>query len=324
MMASFKYHHVVFVAFLSVLAIVDAFYFKDCYYYQTENRVEYICEGNTGIMFNQRTTANLYCNNFYSPAINRSDIQVINFRACKDKEMHEEFFIVFRSLRVMNISNIELEIINIADLKHCSHLEELIVDHNSLAMLPVELFKYSAELKEVNFSHNRITRLDPFQFDNTRKMTIIDFSWNLIEALDEQIFSSLRALEILKFDNNHIKSIGSDLLLHNTHLRSVQFSDNQIRSLECAFVNSLKESHSLDITINTLERFDTCDDSNSNIRPTIEILPYDLRSSLKVSEKNITWIFSKSDFLKIRSLHLPRHQIGDILSVLPGITRYFA
>lgn len=120
--------------------------FKDCYYNATGNHAEYICEGNTGAMFNRRTNEYLFCNNFYSSGIDRNQIHGLSYRNCEENEFLADFFGHFKQLTVLNISFIKLEHIKAADLKHSKYLEVLMVSHNSISKLPADLFGYSAAL----------------------------------------------------------------------------------------------------------------------------------------------------------------------------------
>lgn len=289
---------------------------RDCSYEPATYHVRYFCDVELGTNFNRKTYQTLYCNN-YSLGINRGNIRMLSFINCKRQKLADEYFDVFPSLRVLNISNTDIESIYAYDLKFSKFLEEIIVSHNQLTSIPTDLFSYTSELISLDFSHNGILLLDPFVFDNVRKVKKIDFSFNSIEELSKRLFSNLPDLAYLDFSSNRIKYIDSNLLNYNKKLKALNLNNNQVDELSCDFLITLTEANSLDVSVNTLKSLENgCSNENTHFDMDISILPNEATTTLKIIESRLKWNFSSIDFVKLRRLNFSSGQTENISMII--------
>lgn len=304
--------------FLLIFFFKSSFSFNphDCSYEPATYHVQYICDVETGANFNRKTYQTLYCSN-YSLGINRANIRILTFINCKRQKLANEYFDVFPSLRVLNISNTDIESIYAYDLKFSKFLEEFIASHNQLTSIPMDLFSHTSELISLNFSHNQILQLDPFVFDNVRKLKTIDFSFNSIEELNKRLFSNLPDLEYLDFSSNRIYMIDSNLLSNNKKLNILNLNNNHVEELSCDFLMKLANASTLEVSINTLKSLENgCSNENTHFYMNISISPDEPTTTLKIAETQFKWTFSSIDFVKLRHLNFSSGQTENISMII--------
>lgn len=158
---------ILFVAFMPKFNVAHT---HDCYYDETKEHVEYVCDGPVGENFDQRTYEILYCHN-YDSEINRREIKSVSFRNCLISGMTTFNLWEFSGLRALNISHLGFKTLPDYLLKDNIRLERFDVSHNQLSELPTILFDTTPDLTEVDFSFNEINQIYPLLFDNTRKLT---------------------------------------------------------------------------------------------------------------------------------------------------------
>lgn len=279
---------------------------RDCYYNEIRNHVEYVCDGDVGKRFNQRTNDILYCHNYYS-GINRPNVESVSFRNGLIFEMNTFNLWNFSSLRVLNISSFGFEYLPDFLFKVNIWLERVTLAHNNLNELPVILFNNTPELMVVDFSFNQITQINPMLFNNTRKLKVVNFSFNAFKVLNVSTFSHLQELAILDLSNNQIKVIDSNLFASNKRLKSLNLNNNHVKQLSCEFLSTFTINHNLDILINTLQEIQANRLSIENqFSLDIFISPRESTTRLQVSGGNLGWIFSETDFIKVHYLNFFR------------------
>lgn len=311
---------------LTVLDCIEC-HTRDCYYNESQNHVEYVCDGDVGMRFNQKTNEMLYCHNYYS-GINRTNVESVSFRNCLIFGMAIFNLWNFIGLRVLNISFFGFELLPDFLFKHNIHLERVLLSHNHLNDLPATLFNNTPELTDVDFSFNRITELNPPLFDNTRKLKIANFSFNALNVLNTTTFSHLNQLEILDLSNNNIKIIHSELLAYNKQLKILNLNNNNVKQLSCEFLAIFTRNYLLNIFINTLEEIQTnCFRGEKRIDFDIVISSKESITRLHIFQGDFKWMFCEADFIKIHYMNFLSNRIRNTIDIFQDAytneTKYF-
>lgn len=122
--------------------------------------------------------------------------------------------------------------------------------------------------------------------------------------------------------NNDIDTIDADLLTYNKKLKTLNLNNNQVARLDCDFLTTLTENHSLDIFINTLEEVQTkCVSSTSEKQFDLDIMisANETTTRLQVSDGKFKWIFSETDFAKLRHLSFSNGQIKSSIETIENV-----
>lgn len=300
--------------FLLILSVLIESHTRDCYYNESRNHVEYVCDGDVGKRFNQKTNEFLYCHNYYS-GINRTNVESMGFRNCYILEMDTFNLWNFSGVRVLNISTFGFEYLPDFLFKGNSRLERITLSHNHLKELPAILFNSTPHLVEVDFSFNRITKINPMLFDTTHKLKAVNFSFNAIKMLDSSTFSRLQELKTLDLSSNKLKTIDSELFTHNKQLQILNLNNNNVKQLSCEFLASLMKN-SLDIFINTLQEIQTnCFRDEKQFGLDVFISPKETTTHLQVTEGHFKWIFSELDFIKIHYINFLSNRMKNTIEI---------
>lgn len=305
---------------LVLLAVSDLIesHTRNCFYNESRNHVEYVCDGDVGKRFNQKTNEVLYCHNYYS-GINRANVTSVSFRNCFIIAMDTFNLWNFSGVRVLNLSHFGFEDLPDLLFKGNIHLERVTFSHNHLKELPALLFNNTPELVDVDFSYNQITHLNPLLFDNNHKLKTANFSFNAIKSLNGSIFLHLRELEILDLSDNQIEQIDSDLLANNTKLKILNLNNNLVKRMSCELLATLSKNYSLDIFTNTLGEIQTnCYRGEKHFELDIFISPKVTITRLQVAKDNLRWIFSETDFIKVHHLNLLNNRIKNTIEIFKG------
>lgn len=307
---------VIFCLNLFIIYSANSFCAKDCNYDELSKRAEFICDVEWGRKFIWNTDDFLYCSN-YAWKIYRETIRIVSILDCEIDEMPDDYLELFTDIRVLNMSSVKLRQLFAADLKYSKRLEQIIVAHNRLSILPANLFGYTAELTSVDFSYNQILRLDPCLFNSLPELTTINFAHNRIESLNERIFDKLTNLEAIDFSHNKIHSIEAQLLANNEKLKMINLRNNPVLHLDCAFLLTLADVSSPIILMNSLTELKTnCANEKAHIEMNVNISSRESSTTLKIDDGNFEWIFNKTDFMKLRNLNFSNSRIDNIPALL--------
>lgn len=300
---------------LLVVQSADSFHWFDCTYEKDAAHVEYICEGGEGTRFSRRNGEFLFCNNV-DFGIDRKTVRKLSFHECRGAK--QPLLSPFVNLRWLNLSSSRLEYLSPDKMATHKLLDTFIAAKNEISRLPANLFIHTSEITEVDFSCNQIRDIDPFFFDNVRKLRTIRFGGNKVAELHERLFSNLPELETIDFSDNHIQIIENSLFKHNKKLKSANFWNNQIKRLNCAFVLTLMDVPSLNLSLNSLNDLRAvCGNTNGMIKFNVTIASNgSAETALSTANGQFQWVFSKSDFLKLRYLNISHSDMENIPALL--------
>lgn len=166
--------------------------YTDCIYDENTLHLEYICDGDVGERYNQRTLNYLYCNN-YSSGIIRSKICILSFHDCKSPQRNEYFGLYpLKSLRIFNISSMGVKTLN---------------------GKVFETNEFEVPIRNINEAHHEILELHSQLFLNQLDLESIDISNNRNFSIENDLFSSNKQLKSLNLNNNRLLGLKCDFLL---------------------------------------------------------------------------------------------------------------
>lgn len=269
--------------------------FSDCNYDSNTSHVEYVCNSEAGDRFGRRTPKYLYCNNYPSEIL-RGNLLSLSFRDCESYDIDDAFGLYqFKSMRILNISAMDIRILKGTNFESNSRLEHLIASHNKLERIPSNLFNHTPELMEIDLSYNKIEELATEIFDNVPKLRKIQIAHNEIRKLPSKLFANLVDLEVLDVSYNDLYKLESNLFISNKKLRSLNLENSPFSHLQCDLLVTL-DSHSLNITFNTLTELDTnCTKENKRLKINVTISTKEsAASALRIADGKFEWVFTKT------------------------------
>jgi Leucine-rich repeat (LRR) protein len=105
----------------------------------------------------------------------------------------------------------------------CHTLKWLYLSHNSLYLLPSDLFAGLFHLQTLFLNHNSLIKLDITLFNDLVQLKELDISGNKLEYINPALFTNTHNLESLTFSNNSLSYIFcQDQIAHLTKLNNFQ------------------------------------------------------------------------------------------------------
>lgn len=190
--------------------------------------VSFVCGENNQdnpILYNYPDT--VYCS---GSRYTKSFVGNITFRNCRFREVDKDFFEMFKNLHTFNISNVELETLQIKTFRDAKKLINLIASNNRLTEIASHLFVNAENLSYVDFSSNTIKRIDSLAFEGAKNLTTLNFSYNQISQLDAHTFSIPRLLT-LDLSSNNLTVIDGHTFDKSSNLKRLNLSQNSIGNL---------------------------------------------------------------------------------------------
>lgn len=146
-------------------------------------------------------------------------------------------FALLPHLRVLILSDNQIETIEPLAFTHLSKLEELNLDHNKLKKISIELNRLFF-LTKLTLANNRIDKITANAFRDLWRLEIVDLSNNQLVSLPDDLFHPSKALDIYKTNYPGMNVTFLDL------------SNNSIAHLPLDFFTYLKKLEMLDISGN--------------------------------------------------------------------------
>ena len=156
----------------------------------------------------------------------------------------------FPNLKSLEVKNSSLISVQQGNFEGLDSLEKLIVEHNLIKSLNLNVFLDLINLKQIRLSGNELKTLHFSTFANNVELEIIALDNNrleyihvilfanllslkevhlrnnVIEDLREKTFDNNKQLEVIDLSGNHLISIGPELLRNLANLKSFDFSNN--------------------------------------------------------------------------------------------------
>lgn len=158
----------------------------------------------------------------------RSRYGVIAFKNCRFREIERNFFEVFKFLHTFNISNVELETLQIKTFRDAKQLTTLVAANNHLTEISAHLFVNADNLSFVDFSNNTIKRVDLLAFDGANALKTLNLSHNFIDQLDPNSLST-SSLVTVDLSYNNLTNLNEHTF--GVNLKHLNLSCNPIGNL---------------------------------------------------------------------------------------------
>lgn len=158
----------------------------------------------------------------------RSRYGSIGFKNCHFREIERNFFEMFKYLHTLNISNVDLETLQIKTFRDAKQLTTLVASNNHLTEISAHLFVNADNLTLVDFSNNTIQRVDPLAFDGANSLKTLNLSHNFIDQLDSNSLST-SSLLIVDLSYNNLTNLSEHTF--GINLKHLNLSFNPIGNL---------------------------------------------------------------------------------------------
>lgn len=207
----------------------------------------------------------------------RSRYGTIGFENCQFREFQRNYFELFKYLFTLNISNVELEILQPTTFRGTKKLTTLLASKNRLTEIPAYLFTHAENIAVVDFSNNTIQRVDSQAFDGANSLQSLNLSHNFIEKLDFNTLS-VANLSIIDLSHNNLKNLSEHTFgislkylnlsfnptenlniatfAYSPNLKYLNFRHANISCIQLGIFSHLHNLISLDLAENNLKQLD--------------------------------------------------------------------
>jgi Leucine-rich repeat (LRR) protein len=204
----------------------DNYYPNDpCHFKITPNY--YMCfYENVTILENQEFSV---CGD-HLPGRSNYDVNRVEFRSSKLAAIPDDIFIVFQSLKHLNVESTGLEMIK--PLKNCRELREFKGSHNKIEILSQDSFAGCSNLQIIELNSNRVKRIESSSLIDLHGLRELYLDDNLLTELDQQSFALFGSnLEKLHLSRNQINL--ENRIFENLHmLKEIDLSENHLTVLQ--------------------------------------------------------------------------------------------
>ena len=217
-------------------------------------------------------------------------ISGLSFANTGMNEIQQNALLGLEMLEVIILEHNSLSILPATICRNLPQLKVLKLGYNILTNLTTDLFKGQCKLKliGIHLNNNKLTFLAPDLFNSTSNLQHLDLSHNRLVHISNDTFSTLAELHTLNLKGNHISYLGVSDFNSQTKLKYLYLSDNVIAVVHPDLFDSLERLSTLDLSDNhisvlpvdvfdSLERLSTLDLSDNHI----SVLPVDVFDSLE-------------------------------------------
>ncbi|XP_021327091.2 uncharacterized protein si:ch211-237i5.4 [Danio rerio] len=159
-------------------------------------------------------------------------------------EIRSRAFAGLWSLRILVLSDSNIQALQSQAFFSLSFLEKLDMSHNNLTQIPPNFSESLSSLRELRLDHNALQLLKPPGLEHLENLAKLDLSHNHIQSLEPGAFRGLSRLRHLYLQGNHLDVIRDRSLTMLPALEVLQLGNNNISQIE---VNALAPLHSLSL-----------------------------------------------------------------------------
>ncbi|XP_028312052.1 insulin-like growth factor-binding protein complex acid labile subunit [Gouania willdenowi] len=141
-------------------------------------------------------------------------------------------FTGLRSLRVMVLTDSQVEEIQPQAFFSLSFLEKLDLSWNQLTILPVEFSTSLSALKELRLEHNFLHYISDYSFEHLDNLEKLDLSYNHLTVIGPGVFRGHSRLRQLYLHNNRLIVVQQGSLDMLPALEVLQLSHNNISHID--------------------------------------------------------------------------------------------
>ncbi|CAG9811223.1 unnamed protein product [Chironomus riparius] len=194
----------------------------------------------------------------------------------------------FPNLKVVQITDAELDSIEEDSLFNCNNLDHLLMHKNKIRELPEYILIKNSKLTLLRLYSNQLTTVPENFLLYQKNLEDLDLNDNQIEFLPGNIFRSLQKLELLYLYKNKLRSINPEWFVNLQNLKWLRLDGNQISDIPSKCFAALRNLEKLWIYENRIkslksDNFDGLQNLNILNLNDNEIfdLPVDVFASLK-------------------------------------------
>lgn len=156
------------------------------------------------------------------------------------------------SLRVLVLTNSQIEEIQPQAFFSLSFLEKLDLSWNKLKTLPVDFSSSLSALKELRLEHNNLHYISGYSLEYLDNMEKLDLSYNKLESVGPGVFRGLSRLRQLYLHNNRLTVVQQGSMDMLPGLEVLQLSNNNISQIDTDALAPLYSLAVLDLEGNNL------------------------------------------------------------------------
>ena len=169
--------------------------------------------------------------------------------------LHEDVFTSLSKVHTLKIShNYVLFNLSGYTFKSMGSLQVLTLSHNSMEILPDELFTNQTKLLVLDLSSNALYALPAACFFTLKELLFLNLCCNNLTIIAPQTFLSLTTLQVLDLSKNNIKQLPTPLLMSTNNLQSLDISENHLKVIPVQCFTNLNSLIYLNMSKNSLFR----------------------------------------------------------------------
>ena len=243
-------------------------------------------------------------------SLNHMSLKFNEFNQVKKKSFAKLFSLAFLDFSNQNIVDLEANF-----LTGLNKLSYLYLNDNSLILIKNGTFIGLTKLDELKLNRNKISILEKEAFQDLISLKTLDLSSNELTSLNNGTFSGLVNLANLILRDNELFRIEADTYIglgnslinldltenyfqfmklkifkNFTKIKNFKFRKNQISSIDYSSIAFLKSMHELDLSENSLFRFEL----NSDL-PYLEILFLEWNVIKSVSQETFNHVYNLTE-----------------------------
>lgn len=224
----------------------------------------------------------------------------IYFTNCRFPKIPSNFdFKLYGKLRTLDLSDVELETLEIDALRNANSLKTLIASNNRLTDVSPKFFANIVQIEELDLSKNAIQRIDSSALTSAKSLKILDMSHNKLTTVHEHTFDGAINLKTLDLSYNPIGSLNTEIFSRLTNLEVVALKRTEITTIQPGTFSHQQNLISLDLSENKLVNLDF-NQAIPSVLPNIE--------SIDLSQNQLT------DLNGCRNTTVPKLKVLDIRS----------
>lgn len=257
-----KFNFCVIFVYLSAINLVISLkyeFINDCIYIDKStnpgfDELTFICSAIDREVNVFSTSNETYCSNANTGTLVYYDYRymwcgTVDFQNCSFHQLTRNYFDMFKNMHTFNISNVELESMQLDIFRDASNVTDLDLSGNKLTEIPSHILFNARKLKFISFSNNAISRVDPMAFYGATDLRTLDLSHNHVsELIDSLTFSFLFNLVTLDLSYNNLTvDINEHIFDKLTNLELLNLSFNGISNLDIKIFSNLTKLKDLNL-----------------------------------------------------------------------------
>lgn len=176
----------------------------------------------------------------------------MNFRNCQMAKLPINVFKNNPSVNMFNISYLGLESLQIDNFVGAKNLQKLIISHNNLKDLPVNIFN-ETRLDYLNLNFNQIKQIESIGRSGAKGLKTLILANNNITTVTENSFVNLTQLENLSLSFNALRKLTTGVFDNLMNLEHLMMIETKISNIEFMTFAKLTKLESLDLSGNPLK-----------------------------------------------------------------------